>query len=691
MIINPFLLIGIIAAGIPLLIHLWSRRQTKTIDFSSIKFLVSLNLKKVRRLRIQQILILILRMLIVILIVLGIARPVLNSKFAMATGGKVKRSVVIVIDNSYSMSYSGLQGTRFDIAKDTSLRILDSLHSGDNASLILMSDTPEVVFKHLTSDIQQVRDAVKNSQLSHRGTSIQSSMLEAYALLKESKNPQKLMYLLSDLGENGLQNWKSEQTIPDDIETSIIRIGEENADNRAIENITLSSEFAGTGVPIQITAKLKGSSAGQTIAELIVDGENKGQVNVVGNTVSFTHIFQKSGTHTGEIRLTSDRLPLDDTRYFAIDVLGQIKVLSVGDYKSYVNLALNPTGSSDNAFIMPVNASTDGLSSESLDKYSVVILVDIAKLSDSAVRNLKDFYLNGGNIIVFVGKSADRDWYNNNLNFLPASLGNRTAFIPKSLRISRWDSNHPIFSVFRDEGVANTLRTSEIYSAFSLTPKSGANVISNFDKNIPAILESGPSKEKIGKVIMLNFSPDPQVSDVALRPMFLPLMQQTVLYLFSSGRSYEKNLLAGDIYSQNVYDKIDSAPMITDPEGKGTLATLTESNQAGIRKIGFDSTQSAGIYKIEFKSGGIAQRDYLAVNLNTIGESDLKSAKEDDIITKLGSQARFVSLNESFEKTIESKTKSSDISSRLLILAVLLMLLEIPLANRYKIKEQKDE
>ncbi len=300
----------------------------------------------------------------------------------------------------------------------------------------------------------------------------------------------------------------------------------------------------------------------------------------------------------------------------------------------------------------------------------------------------------------FVGKSADRDWYNNNLSFLPASLGNRTEFTPKSLRISRWDSNHPIFSVFRDEGVANTLRTPEFYSAFSITPKSGTNVISSFDKNIPAILESkssnlvppsnGRKEEKIGKVIVFNFSPDPQVSDVALRPMFLPLMQQTVLCLFSSGRDNEKNLLVGDIYSQNVYDKIDSAPMITDPEGKGALATLTESNQAGIRKIGFDSTQHAGIYKIEFKSGGIAQRDYLAVNLNTTGESDLKSAKEDDIITKLGSQARFVSLNESFEKTIESKTKSSDISSRLLILAVLLMLLEIPLANRYKIKESQD-
>jgi hypothetical protein len=243
--------------------------------------------------------------------------------------------------------------------------------------------------------------------------------------------------------------------------------------------------------------------------------------------------------------------------------------------------------------------------------------------------------------------------------------------------------------VFRDEGTANTLRTPEIYSAFAITPKPGANVISSFEKNIPAILESGSSKEKTGKVIMYNFSPDPQVSDAALRPMFLPLMQQTVLYLVSKDHNSYKNLLVGDIYSQNVYDKVDSAPTITDSEGNGILANLSESNQAGIRKIGFDSTLRAGIYKIEFKSVGIIQRDYFAVNLNTTGESDLKSVKNEDVTAKLGKQARFVSLNESFAK-ITSETKSSDVSSRLLIIALILMLLEIPLANRYKVKESQD-
>ena len=163
--INPLILIGILAAGIPLLIHLWSKKRAKIIDFSSIQFLMSINRRKFRRLRLRQIFVLILRMLIILLLVIGLARPIFKSRWAMAAGGKTKRSVVIILDNSYSMGYSDLQGNRFDEAKDSAIRILDSLSSGDSVSLILMSDIPKVVFKRMSSDIQQVKDAVNEIKI----------------------------------------------------------------------------------------------------------------------------------------------------------------------------------------------------------------------------------------------------------------------------------------------------------------------------------------------------------------------------------------------------------------------------------------------------------------------------------------------------------------------------------------------
>jgi len=688
--INPFLLIGIISAGIPLLIHLWSKRQAKLVDFSSIKFLMSLHRKRVKRLKLKQILILILRILIIVLIVLALARPVFTSRWVATAGGRAKKSVVIVLDNSYSMSYAGLEGSRFEIARDRSLRILDSLHPGDDASLILMSDFPDVVFKRLTSDIQQVKDTIENAQISHRGSHVLPSILEAYTLLKGSKNPQKKIYLISDLGENGWQDWKS---IPPDVgiervDTLVIRIGEKEVENRAVGNITMSNEFVGTGMPVQITAKVNDPILAQVSAELIVDGEKKGQTATNGKAVTFAHVFQHPGTHIGEIRLSPDRLSLDDVRYFAVDVLGQIKVLSAGEYKYYVNLALNPVEASSpetQSLIVPVNCSIEELGSLSLEQYSIVVLVDIPRLSANALQNLKNFYINGGNLVVFLGRSADRDWYNSRFDIIPATLGNRNSFLQNPLRVSGWNSNHPIFKLFRDGGTANILKSPETYSAFSIVPRQQADIIASFDRNIPAILETKNGK---GKIILFNSSPDPEVSDLPLKPVFLPLMQQTMLYLVSEARKDSKNILVGDLYLQSIDEKIDSSLEIFSPENNSTKPAFSASEQSGNR-IQYDATNHAGIYRLEFKSEGSIKRDYFAVNLDTAGESELKPARDEDVINKLGPQTRFLSPNDSLEEIIESSRSGSEISSRLLILAAILMLIEIPLANRYRVREEK--
>jgi hypothetical protein len=186
---------------------------------------MSLHRSRVRRLKLKQIFILILRMLIIALIALALARPILTSKWALAAGDRANSSVVIVLDNSYSMGYERFDGTRFDIAKDRALLLLESLRPGDNASLILMSDLPEVFFRRLTSDIQQVRDAVKNAKLSHRSSHVWSAISEAYVLLSESDHPRKSIYLISDLGKNGWQDWRE---MPDDsgmVDVFVIRIG----------------------------------------------------------------------------------------------------------------------------------------------------------------------------------------------------------------------------------------------------------------------------------------------------------------------------------------------------------------------------------------------------------------------------------------------------------------------------------
>ena len=95
--------------------------------------------------------------------------------------------------------------------------------------------------------------------------------------------------------------------------------------------------------------------------------------------------------------------------------------------------------------------------------------------------------------------------------------------------------------------------------------------------------------------------------------------------------------------------------------------------------------EQAGIYKLEFKSEGSRRRDYFAANVNTVGESHLKAARDSEVLDKLGGNARFVPLDDSTEEIVKSTRSGSEFSSRLLIAAAILMLLEIPLANRRRI------
>ena len=158
-------------------------------------FLLAAYRQNVRRIQLKHLLILLLRVLIIILIALALARPLLKNRFAFA-GGRTKTSVVIILDNSYSMGYGGIQGGRFEVARGMALEIAQSLQRGDSASVILMSDIPDPLFPKLTKDLNQVREAIRRSQISYRATLVPPSLEMAHDILEASNDPNKEIYLI---------------------------------------------------------------------------------------------------------------------------------------------------------------------------------------------------------------------------------------------------------------------------------------------------------------------------------------------------------------------------------------------------------------------------------------------------------------------------------------------------------------
>ena len=89
--LNPFLLFGLVAAAIPVIIHLFTRRQPKETLFPSLEFLTEVNQSEIRRLKLKQWLLLLLRTLAVAALAMAIARPALKGTVGLKSGAGTTR------------------------------------------------------------------------------------------------------------------------------------------------------------------------------------------------------------------------------------------------------------------------------------------------------------------------------------------------------------------------------------------------------------------------------------------------------------------------------------------------------------------------------------------------------------------------------------------------------------------------
>src|SRR5438477_10061953 len=128
--LNLLMLFGLAAVVIPPVIHLLNRRRYNVVDWGAMQFLQISETTR-RRLLIEELLLLRLRMGLIGVLVLALAAPFSDSQALARLGTQSSRDIVLVVDGSHSMRYTGADETPHERAKEWAARFLDSVAPDD--------------------------------------------------------------------------------------------------------------------------------------------------------------------------------------------------------------------------------------------------------------------------------------------------------------------------------------------------------------------------------------------------------------------------------------------------------------------------------------------------------------------------------------------------------------------------------
>src|SRR6516225_2150003 len=116
--ISLAMLIGLAGIAIPIIIHLLNRKRYNVVDWGAMQFLQISETTR-RRLLIEEILLMVLRMGLIALLVLALAIPRASGPGVAELGGRTNRDVVLVFDGSASMGLTdGKSKTPHELARE---------------------------------------------------------------------------------------------------------------------------------------------------------------------------------------------------------------------------------------------------------------------------------------------------------------------------------------------------------------------------------------------------------------------------------------------------------------------------------------------------------------------------------------------------------------------------------------------
>jgi hypothetical protein len=451
MFLNPFFLVGALAAGVPLAIHLMHRRTSRVVRWPSLRFLVASNRRTARRRRVQEVLLLLLRMGLLAFLSVALARPVLRAWGLPGAGAET--AVVVVLDNSMSMSAreaGSPSGDRaesnlarpedrrasFALAKQAAEEVLRVTPQGASVAFRLADGTEPPLARALSRDRGAVRRALRASSASEARGDVGARVAEAIGEAASSGAPAAEVYCLTDLqaaafARAPLSKGRSGRPVA----LVFFDCGRAPVQNVAVSKVAARATRPVAGSPVAVDVRLRSFATAAQDRRVVLEIEGEGAraerfVKALppgaAEAVAFRVTPGRAGELAGRVYLAPpDDLAPDDSRFFRIRLAERIPVLVVEREPSairtarasfFLAAALDPTGEDAGApagLRSPLAPRVEGpayLSGKDaaalLRSFPVAVLADLGELSAEEARLWVEYVGRGGSLLAFPSETG---------------------------------------------------------------------------------------------------------------------------------------------------------------------------------------------------------------------------------------------------------------------------------------------
>jgi hypothetical protein len=456
------------AAAVPIIIHLLNRRRFRIVRWAAMRFLLAAQRQNTRRMRLEQLILLALRVLLVLLVIGAMASVTPwaeamwnyfwpnGAGFARVSSGRTHK--IVVIDGSLSMAVkTGGGKNAFERARDLAMQIVNNAPPGDGFNVLLIKDPPTWIVAEISHDAGKVAREVSLLRLPHGNAGMSQTMSMVAAKLAESPvrfdarevyfltDLQKATWLAGDTAKKDDKNPRGKEALQElqkRARTIFVDVGRDGVNNLAVTDLSVGGSFLTTGALVPVTAMVQnfGQEPRQQLRVDLLAGRARADakdppfalrvvatqlINIKAGerkTVSFSHQFATAGTYALQVRVEPDDLEVDDARTAVVTVKDTVPVLLVNGKTAvtdrfdkateYLRVALNPYARGREPKTAPIRPRVvsptqfSDPAETNLLPYDCVFLCDVGRLGTNEIGRLEAHLRRGGGLVVSLGDRA---------------------------------------------------------------------------------------------------------------------------------------------------------------------------------------------------------------------------------------------------------------------------------------------